>query len=421
MARVVRIALDVARAPWTARTWLATGHVLVGVPVSLWPYVTVAVLIPLTAVLTVIPPLALGTLVALLGCVRAGARMQRSRFAAFLDVSFAVPATAHDAGPSRRRALAAIGTGSTWRQITYHLLAPAVAVASSVAVVACWSVGIALATATLHGGWPREGLFGWRLHHFPTMAAVTVVGLAAFFAAPWVSRAAAGVDLAVARRLLGSSRAEELSRRVETLAESRAGAVNAADVERRRIERDLHDGTQQQLTSLAMNLGMARAASGDLPEPARDAIARAHDDAKQALAGLRDLVRGLHPAVLSDRGLDAALSGLAARMPQPVRVRVDVARRPSPTIEAVAYFVVSEALTNVTKHAHASVVHVTVARVGARLKVVVTDDGRGGADPAGGTGLRGLAQRAASVDGTLRVDSPAGGPTTLTLELPCES
>jgi signal transduction histidine kinase len=421
MARVERIALQVARAPWTARTWLATGHVLVGVPVSLWPYVTVAILVPITAVLVIIPPLALGALVALLACVRGGAAMQRSRFAAFLGARIEVPAPPPDAGTRRGRALAAIRAASTWRQIGYHVVANIIAMAGSIAVVACWSVGIALTTATWHGGWPREGLFGLRLHDFPTLAAVTAVGIVAFFAAPWVARGVAGLDLAVARRLLGPSRAEDLARRVESLAESRAGAVSAADTERRRLERDLHDGTQQRLTSLAMNLGMARAAARDLPEPAREALAQAHDDAKQALAELRDIVRGLHPAVLSDRGLDAALSGLAVRAPLPVRLRVDVPRRPSPTIEAVAYFVVSEALTNVAKHAHASTVDIRVARIGDRLRVAVTDDGRGGASPDSGTGLRGLAQRVASVDGTLRIDSPAGGPTTLTVELPCES
>jgi signal transduction histidine kinase len=180
-----------------------------------------------------------------------------------------------------------------------------------------------------------------------------------------------------------------------------------------------------------MQLGMARASLGDdVPASLRQVIEQAHDEATEALAELRQLVRGLHPAVLDDRGLDAALSGIAANAPLPVRLRVDAGARCAPAIEAVAYFVVSEALTNVAKHAGASRAEVTVERAGDRLRVVVADDGRGGAtlegaaaaaNGGGGTGLRGLAQRAAAVDGTLTVDSPPGGPTRITVELPCGS
>jgi signal transduction histidine kinase len=241
--------------------------------------------------------------------------------------------------------------------------------------------------------------------------------LVLFFAAPVVAR----IDTRVAVALLGPGRNEALAQRVETLTRSRAQTVAAADAERRRIERDLHDGAQQRLVSLAMNLGMARATlAPDAPEPARQAIEAAHEEATQALAELREFVRGLHPAVLNDRGLDAALSGIAARAPLPVRLRVDVEPRCSPTIEAIAYFVVSETLTNVAKHAQAGRADVTVERTGDRLRIVVTDDGTGGADPGAGSGLRGLAQRAAAVDGTVTVHSPAGGPTTITAEMPCE-
>jgi signal transduction histidine kinase len=252
--------------------------------------------------------------------------------------------------------------------------------------------------------------------------AVTVLALAMLPAAPWLAMGLARADEAAARALLGPSRGEQLARRVEALARSRADVVAATDAERRRIERDLHDGTQQRLVSLAMNLGMARASLSDAPEPARRAIEQAHDQATQALAELRDFVRGLHPAVIDDRGLDAALSGIAARAPLPVRLRVDVAGRCSPSIEAIAYFVVSEALTNVAKHAHANQAEVSVERTGDRLRIVVTDDGRGGASADGdGSGLRGLVQRAAAVDGTVTIHSPPGGPTTITAELPCES
>src|SRR5581483_11306800 len=178
------------------------------------------------------------------------------------------------------------------------------------------------------------------------------------------------------------------------------------------------DGTQQRLVSLAMNLGMARAQT-TTAEEAREAIAEAHEEAKAALTELRHLVRGLHPAVLEDRGLDAALSGVAARMRIPVKLTVDVPRRPAPVVEAVAYFVVSEGLTNITKHAQASQAEVYVQRTSDRLHIIVSDDGVGGADASRGTGLAGLAKRAESVDGTFEITSPAGGPTLLTVDLPC--
>jgi signal transduction histidine kinase len=167
-----------------------------------------------------------------------------------------------------------------------------------------------------------------------------------------------------------------------------------------------------------MNLGMARV-EVTTAEQARHAIVAAHEEAKAALTELRNLIRGLHPAVLEDRGLDAALSGVAARMPVPVKLTVDLPVRPPPVIEAVAYFVVSEALANVAKHAQASQAEVFVQRAGDRLHVIISDDGVGGADPARGTGLTGLAKRASSVDGSFEIASPTGGPTLINVDLPC--
>jgi signal transduction histidine kinase len=225
-------------------------------------------------------------------------------------------------------------------------------------------------------------------------------------------------DASFARSLLGPTPFERLTRRVESLARSRADVILATDAERRRIERDLHDGAQQRLMSLAMNLGMAREAITE-PSPARDAIVAAHDEALVALTELRHFVRGLHPAVLEDRGLDAALSGIAARALIPVRVSVSVEPRCPAAIEAIAYFIVSEALTNVAKHASATMASVEVTRMGNRLRVEVTDDGRGGATLKAGGGLAGLAQRATAVDGRMALRSPTGGPTTIKVDLPC--
>jgi signal transduction histidine kinase len=316
---------------------------------------------------------------------------------------------------------------ATWRQFGYHALAaPALAVAAIVAL-GVWLAGVfftlvfVYAAALPHGNFLRDGQTHSLTEHvvrIPWDVYLTLGGIALLAAAPWLTAAVGALDATAARALLGPSRAEELEHRVEHLTQSRTGVVDAADAERRRLERDLHDGTQQRLVALAMRLGMARAEPGGEGQ-ARQVIAEAHEEAKAALADLRNLIRGLHPAVLEDRGLDAALSGVSARMPIPVRLTVDVSRRPSPTIEAVAYFVVSESLTNITKHAQASQAEVFVQRVGDRLHIIVSDDGVGGADPARGTGLAGLAKRAASVDGTFEIASPPGGPTLITVDLPC--
>jgi signal transduction histidine kinase len=333
---------------------------------------------------------------------------------------------------SARGMVAAARSRATWRQLGYHLVAgPALAVAG-VAVLGVWLAGVAYSLVYAYA-WalPHSGLL-WRgqfpgasadsltrwLLGVPADAYLTAGGIVLLLAAPWLTGAVAALDARAARSLLGPSRTEELEHRVEHLAQTRAGVVDAADAERRRLERDLHDGTQQRLVALAMNLGMAKA-QATTAEQARHAIAEAHEDAKAALFELRNLIRGLHPAVLEDRGLDAALSGVAARMPVPVRLTVDLPRRPPPVIEAVAYFVVSEALTNVAKHAQASQAEVFVQRSGDRLHIIISDDGVGGADPARGTGLAGLAKRASSVDGTFEIASPVGGPTLLTVDLPC--
>ncbi|MEV0895958.1 histidine kinase [Actinoplanes sp. NPDC049802] len=258
----------------------------------------------------------------------------------------------------------------------------------------------------------------WRQLLFLLYAIAVDVPGVLLIVAPPAARRLAELDVTMAGALLGPGRTERLAARVESLARSRAEVVEAADTERRRIERDLHDGVQQRLVSLAMNLGMARAALPASPE--REVIEAAHDEAVAALQELREFVRGLHPAVLDNRGLDAALSGIAARAPVPVRVEVDVQPRCSPAVEAIAFFTVSEALTNVAKHAGASHARVRAHRAGDRLRIEVHDDGAGGAGIAAGGGLSGLAQRAAAVDGTMSVHSPAGGPTVVTVELPCE-
>jgi signal transduction histidine kinase len=250
------------------------------------------------------------------------------------------------------------------------------------------------------------------------MTASAVIGLLVLLAAPQLTRGLALADAAMSRRLLGPRR--DLAARVSELEISRERVVDAAEAERRRMERDLHDGAQQRLVALAMDLGRAKAKFADDPDAARVLVDQAHAQAKEALTELRNLVRGVHPPVLTERGLDAALSGLAALCPIPVDVHVDVPVRPKSAVEAVAYFMVAEALTNVAKHSRASQAKVVVEGHGypGTLTVMISDDGIGGAD-AHGPGLSGLADRVSGVDGRLSVESPSGGPTIIAAELPC--
>ena len=356
-----------------------------------------------------------------------GIQRQRLRVTAGVEIP-PQPAIPNRLSPSG--IAAAARSRATWRQLGYHLLAAPALAAAAMAAFGMWLAGVlyaleyAYAWRLAPGSMLRRGTYPSPVNSLPRLLGLqvdvylTLAGIVLLLAAPWVTAGVAALDARAAQALLGPSRAEELEHRVEHLAETRAGVVDAADAERRRLERDLHDGTQQRLVSLAMNLGMARAQTATVEE-AHQAIAEAHEEAKAALTELRNLIRGLHPAVLEDRGLDAALSGVAARMPVPVRLTVDLPRRPAPVIEAVAYFVVSEGLANVAKHARASQAEVFVQRAGDRLHIIVSDDGVGGADPALGTGLAGLAKRASSVDGTFEVTSPPGGPTLLTVDLPC--
>lgn len=242
---------------------------------------------------------------------------------------------------------------------------------------------------------------------------------------PFLARLASSVDVMMARWLLGRDErkvVEQLTARVDTLTETRKETVDSVEAERRRIERDLHDGPQQRLVAIAMSLGMAKEAIRHDPDAAAELVDEAHASAKEAIVEMRHVARGIVPPVLADRGLDAALSALAARSTVPVEVRVRDIGRIDPTAEAIAYFVVSEALTNVAKHSGASRATVDVGishgATGPLLALTVSDDGQGGADPTRGTGLTGLRQRVGSIDGELLVTSPEGGPTTLVATLP---
>ncbi|MEV7612824.1 sensor domain-containing protein [Streptomyces sp. NPDC089799] len=237
---------------------------------------------------------------------------------------------------------------------------------------------------------------------------------------PWVMRGMANADRAMVKGLLSPS--DELERRIAELESDRGVVVDTAAADLRRIERDLHDGAQARLVALAMDLGLAKEKLTEDPQAAARMVDEAHGEVKIALQELRDLARGIHPAVLTDRGLDAALSAIASRCTVPVHVTVDLTTRPAEAIEGIAYFTVSELLQNISKHASARRAEVEVWQSGsgarARLMLRVTDDGRGGAQLGAGSGLAGLAERLDAVDGVFVVDSPEGSGTTVTAELP---
>jgi signal transduction histidine kinase len=246
---------------------------------------------------------------------------------------------------------------------------------------------------------------------------VMVVGLFVLWPVlPFIARGLTNADRAMVRGLLSPS--DELERRIAELESDRGVVVDTAAADLRRIERDLHDGAQARLVALAMGLGLAKEKLLEDPDAAAAMVDEAHGEVKLALRELRDLARGIHPAVLTDRGLDAALSSVASRCTAPVTVTVNLDERPAAAIEGIAYFTVSELLQNVSKHARATRASVDVWRSGDRLLLQVMDDGKGGARLDGGTGMAGLAERLGAVDGLFVLDSPPGGPTTVTAELP---
>lgn len=218
--------------------------------------------------------------------------------------------------------------------------------------------------------------------------------------------------------MLAPSRAD-LERRVAEVTASRAESIDHSAAEIRRIERDLHDGAQARLVSLGMSLGLAEQTLRDNPAEALRLIQEAQASARGALGDIRGVVRGIHPPVLADRGLGGAVQALALDLDVPTSVLIDLDGRPPAPVESAAYFAINEALANVVKHAQASRATVEVSHRAGRMLITVGDNGRGGADPSGGTGLRGLTKRLAAFDGTMTLDSPQGGPTRITMEIPC--
>ncbi|MFJ3763462.1 sensor histidine kinase [Streptomyces sp. NPDC090082] len=416
------------RAPFEARTWRAFGYVLIGLPLSvLWFALSVAFVSAGAGLL--ITFLGVPILAGALAMCRGFGTVERARARGLLGLDVAAPEPVRGrTGGAFSWMGAVLKSGASWRHLLYAILHMPWAVFSFSVTVALWGWGWSLFTYPLwqwtFPAWVGQDgiqLYGDATHALyldaPFEIAVTsLVGLVFVLVGPWVLRGLVSVDRLLVSGLLGPSR---LASRVTELESDRGVVVDTAAADLRRIERDLHDGAQARLAALAMDLGLAKDKVARDPKAAAVLVDEAHGEVKLALQELRDLARGIHPAVLTDRGLDAALSAVASRCAVPVSVDVDLPARPAPAIEGIAYFTVSELLTNVTRHARARRAWVDVWRSGDRLMLQVRDDGVGGAGAgAAGSGLAGLAERVGAVDGVLAVDSPTGGPTTVTAELP---
>jgi signal transduction histidine kinase len=361
------------------------GFLIASLPIRIVAFVLVLVM-TLLGVATTMLWVGIPILIIATSLVRGFADLERNWVASMLDVDIPSPRPLdHDAGLLQTWQTRLVDQ-TTWRELKFTLLALPLGIVEFVAGI----VSVAV---------PPFGIF----------------------VAPRIG----AMHAALTSSMLGPPRTALLEARTRQLKDSRARGVDAVEAERRRIERDLHDGAQQRLVAVAMSLGRAQLKldSEDSPSsPAtvavRELIGAAHADAKLAVAELRDLARGIYPPVLQDRGLDAALSSLTARLPIPVDVQVAVEPRPPAPVETTTYFIVSETLTNIAKHSGADRASVRVTRDDETVVVEIVDNGHGGASVRPGGGLAGLADRAATIDGVLTVVSPVGGPTVVRADLP---
>ncbi|MEV7219621.1 sensor domain-containing protein [Streptomyces sp. NPDC093681] len=405
--------------PWRALAYLATGAVagaatLVGIVAAV---VTGGVL---AVILVGLPLLVLTALVGI-----PVARMERHR----LRLIDRAPAPARPVrqppatGPwpwltTRLRERA------TWRELGHALLFalvlwPLDALVVAFALAAPLHLAVTpLLMATAGGGEEAKVLKQWTVTTWPAASGVAVFGLLLLALGGYALGLAAGARAELTRVLVGAPREDDQEARVVELTRSRVRLVDAFEAERRRIERDLHDGAQQRLVALTMALGLARLDAP--PGPLADQLAKAHGEAGKALEELRELIHGIHPKVLADYGLPAAVADAADRSAVPVDVTLELPGRLPQAVEAAAYFVVCEALANIGRHSGATRAAVTGGHRDGRLVLRVRDDGQGGADAAAGSGLTGLADRVSVLDGRLSLSSPPGGPTLLSVEIPCE-
>ena len=409
---------------WLGRLGKDTIYLVTGLPMGILAF-TLSVTGWTTGLALLITLLGIPVLIVTALALRGLSHVERARAQLVVDEPLAARYKEPEKPGVWARFKSILSDPQNWRDLGWALLLMPVGIAGfTVAVASIGAVlGLVFAPAWTWSLWhssepPDLGLF--QITNIWTAFAATGIGIAAAPLGLALVRGSAAATGALAQALL-APRTEVLEERVEVLQATRAGAVDAAAAELERIERDLHDGAQARLVSIAMHLGLAQQKLDSDPDEARQLLADARDGAGAALVELRDLARGIRPALLAERGLPEAVRAFAARSPVPASVTADVGdeRLPEP-VESAAYFVVAEALANVAKHAGARRATVSLARRGDSLEVLVVDDGHGGANPDGG-GLKGLRARVEALDGTLGVASPAGGPTMLRVELPCGS
>ncbi|MET9291522.1 sensor domain-containing protein [Streptomyces sp. NPDC003077] len=417
------------RAPFSGQTWREFLYLMLSLPISIVTFTCAVAVMSLGAGLLVtfvgIPVLAAG-----LTAVRGLGYLERARARVLLGLEVADPRPVRPAKPGVVSWTSAVlKSGVSWRHFLYGVLHLPWAVFAFGVSLTFWLLAWLLLAYPLwkwtfpaYLDQPGIQMFGdgtpersWYMDTPFEVGVVSAIGLALVFVVPWMFRGLTHVDRILVLGLLGPS---ALDHRVSELESDRGVVVDTAAADLRRIERDLHDGAQARLVNLAMDLGLAKEKLLKDPEAAAKMVDEAHGEVKVALQELRDLARGIHPAILTDRGLGPALSSLGARCAVPVTITVDLSRRPAPAIEGIAYFTASELLQNISKHARATRATVDVWQTDDRLMLLVTDDGQGGANTASGSGLAGLAERLDSVDGLLVIDSPIGGPTSITAELP---
>ncbi len=412
---------------FTALTWKEIADDIVGLAVGIAAFTWVVTMLSVSA----------GLLVTLVGVplmvftVMSGrwiGASERGRIHGLLGDRITAPLPANKPGDGGFRALfGRLKDPVGWKGLLYGIVMLPFGILTFTVAVTLVSVAIGCTlfpawfwTATNHRGqwWQGTNM----LHDGRGVAlffGYIVGGFVALIVTPAILHGLARAHVSIANGLLGDT-TRHLEERVSQLTESRDASVTGAVSELRRIERDLHDGAQQRMVGVAMELGLARERleRGATPEQAKELIVNAHEEAKRAVGDLRDLVRGIHPAVLTDRGLDAALSAVAARCPMPVDVSVDLPARLPASIEAALYFIATEALTNAAKHSQASQASVRVVGTASGLSLTASDNGVGEAriEPTGG--LAGLRDRVAAIEGQMRLISPAGGPTTLIVDIP---
>jgi signal transduction histidine kinase len=403
------------RVPLRGQTWLNAAYVLLAFPTGLAYFIVLVVGISVGVALAVVI-VGLGILAATLAAWRGMAGAERGLARSLLGVPIPQPPERRDL-PLMDRVTRWLRDPVTWKSLVFVALKFPLGIVSIAATGFLGFVALVMLFAPLIVLTTPVTVFGWIVTSFGQALPLTLIGIPAVLLVLHLTNGLAWLWALFARVMLGPSTVA-LHERVHDLRDARARIIAAADAERRRIERDLHDGAQQRLVALSLTLGMAESRLQADPAAAAELIAQAREEAKLAVQELRELAGGIHPALLSERGLGPALEALAARAPVPTTVDGVPAQRLPPPVESAAYFVTAEALTNVAKYAGAMSAAVTLALDQGRLRLLVRDDGAGGADPLRGTGLRGLNDRVEALDGVLHVDSPPGLGTTVIAEIP---